>query len=84
MKFHPPSEDICLQCHVFKNQFKFNTKQAKAKIYYMDSDNDRTEDDKTVQLSNQVVTDEADVTENMILKATSMSNRQGLNGNWQI
>ncbi len=37
----------------------------------MDSDNDRTEDDKTVQLSNQVVTDEADVAENMILKATT-------------
>ncbi len=71
IKIRPPSEDICLQCHVFRNQFKFNTKQSKAKLYDADSDNDGIEDDKTVQLSNQVVTDEADVAENIILKAAT-------------
>ena len=71
MKIRPPSEDICLQCHVFKNQFKFNSKQAKAKIYDTDSDNEKEQDDRTVQMSNQVVTDEADVAENIILKAAT-------------
>ena len=68
MKIHSPSEDICLQCHVLKNQFKFNAKQAKAKAY--DTNPDNPDNDKTVQLSNQVVvTDEADMAENIILKA---------------
>ena len=67
MKIRSPSEDICLQCHVFKNQFKFNSKQAKAKAY--DTSSDDTDDERTVQLSNQVVTDEADIAESIILKA---------------
>ena len=67
MKIRSPSEDICLQCHVFKNQFKFNSKQAKAKAY--DNNSDDTDDDETVQLSNQVVTNEADIAESIILKA---------------
>ena len=69
MKICSPSKDICLQYHVFKNQFKFNAKQAKAKAYHTDSDN--IEDDKMVQLSNQVLTDEADMAENIILKAAT-------------
>ena len=37
MKIQPPSEDICLQCHVFKNQFKYSLKQ---KHKDEDEDND--------------------------------------------
>ena len=45
MKICSPSKDICLQYHVFKNQFKFNAKQAKAKKY--DTYSDNIEDDMT-------------------------------------
>ena len=82
MKICSPSEDICLQCHVFKNQFKFNAKQAKAKSY--DTNSDDTDDDKTVQLSNQVVTDEADMAENIILKDAIHVRQTMSQRYWQI
>ena len=40
LKIRPPSEDICLQCHVLKNQFKYKFKKR--------YDSNSTDDDKSL------------------------------------
>ena len=40
LKIRPPSEDICLQCHVFKNQFKYTFKKR--------YDSNSTDDDESL------------------------------------
>ena len=66
LKIRPPSEDICLQCHVFKNQFKFTFKKR-----YVESN---TDDDDTVDqgdnMENEGYADRrSEVEENIILQA---------------
>ena len=33
LKIRTPSEDICLQCHIFKNQYKYASHKRKAYLY---------------------------------------------------
>ena len=66
LKIRPPSEDICLQCHVFKNQFKFTIKRR----YNQNESDDESEDDGQNMVENQKYADRrSEVEENIILQA---------------
>lgn len=72
MKIRRPSEDICLQCHIFKNQFKYTSKQNENKSkrggkYYESDSSERT--NNTTNISGSI--DVAEVEEQLVLKSAS-------------
>ena len=67
LKIRPPSEDICLQCHVFKNQFKCTFKKR--------YDPNNSDDDNSIDHSNTMIQDRnnvygtKDLEDNIIIQA---------------
>ena len=67
LKIRPPSEDICLQCHVFKNQFKYTIKR---RYNQNNSDDDESVDEGENMVENQKYADRrSEAEENIIIQA---------------
>ena len=67
LKIRPPSEDICLQCHVFKHQFKFT---INCRYNHNDSDDDESVDGVDNMEENERFADRrSEVEENIIIQA---------------